>query len=53
MENKALPQENLEQKASKLLDEILEDKEKKEQLKESFIDLLLFGKAEFKLKSNI
>jgi len=40
----------LEQKASKLLDEISSKEEIKEQLKQAMIDLLIFGKAEFVYK---
>lgn len=40
-------EETNEQKASKLLDEILKDEEVKQQLKQSFIDLVIFGEAKF------
>lgn len=43
-------EETNEQKASKLLDEILNNEEAKQQLKESFINLLLYGEAKFEYK---
>lgn len=50
MENeyKNMTKEELEAEATKILDEI--DEETKERLKEAFINLLLFGKAEFEYK---